>query len=104
MMTSMTFSPVRLQEIRDAIIAGTSREVDKIAHAFGPLRAPFDGFVALVPIEQTDDAGAFGVAVETCGFRHMQHLSLEAFATAGIPTDGLPACGVFIGAPFAQPA
>jgi hypothetical protein len=100
----MTLSPVRLQEIRDAIVAGTGREIEKIARVFGPLRAPFDGFVALVPIEAIDDVGAFGVAVETCGFRHTQHLGLEAFQAAGVPIDGLPACGVFIGAPFAQPA
>jgi hypothetical protein len=100
----MTFSPIRLQEIRDAIVAGSGREIEKIAHVFGPLRSPFDGFVALVPIEATDDAGTFGVAVEACGFRHTQHLGLEAFQAAGVPTEGLPACGVFIGAPFTQPA
>ncbi|WKZ28858.1 MAG: hypothetical protein QY323_05005 [Patescibacteria group bacterium] len=100
----MTFSPVRLHEIRDAVVAGVGREVENIARAFGPLREPFDGFVALVPIEATDDPGTFGVAVETCGFRHTQHLSIEAFRAAGVPTEGLPACGVYIAAPFTQPA
>lgn len=100
----MTLSPVRLREIRDAIVSGTGREIDKVARAFGPLRAPFDAFMALIPVAATEDASMFGLAVETCGFRHTQHLPLEAFRKAGIETEGLPECGVFIAAPFAQPA
>jgi hypothetical protein len=100
----MILSPIRLQEIRDAIVAGTGRKIEQIARAFGPLRPPLDGFVVLVPIKTVDDVGDFGIAVNARGFRHTQHLGLEAFQAAGIPTDGLPACGVFIGAPLAQPA
>ena len=100
----MTFSPVRLSEIRETITSGSGREIEKIAYAFGPLRAPFDAFVVIVPVQTTEDPGLFGVAVETCGFRHTQHLSLEAFREAGVPTEGLPECGVYIAAPFTQPA
>ncbi len=100
----MHFSPVRLREIRETIVAGSGREIEKIARAFGPLREPMDGFFALIPVQAAEDPGLFGVAVETCGFRHTQHLNLETFQAAGVPTDGLPECGVFIAAPFAQPA
>ncbi len=98
------FSHIGLREIRDIIVNGSGREIEKIAHVFGPLRDPFDGFMALIPVAVTEDPAIFGIAVETCGFRQAQHFPLDAFRAAGIETDGLPECGVYIAAPFAQPA
>ncbi len=99
----MTFSPIRLREIRDAIVARSGcRNIGNSAYAFGPLRPPFNGFFAIVPINAAIEASTFGAELKAQGYLYTQHLSLESFKAAGIPTEGLPACGAFIGAPSAQ--
>ena len=92
----MTFSPIRLSEIRETALSAGGRAVGSIAHAHGPLRAPLDGLVVLVPTDPAQDPGAFGLALEAQGYARTQHLGLDAFRAAKLPVDGLPANGVYL--------